>query len=779
MNMQPDNCPFQHFSPVSFQQNTCPFGQVFSPVYFDSQTSHRVDFYQPEPGLPSSRFKCKYFSDIINAMFSHLLATKLNTPKKRPSLIPRPKLIAKLNSGLSGRLTLISAPAGFGKTTLVTDWINQLSTSPHTWKTEHCTWISLDEYDNEPSRFLHYFVAAIQKVCPELGFEQLETLDNSPMPNIQTITQDLLNEIALRGQPLLIVLDDYHEIHNEVIHQILQTTIDFLPNQVHLVITTRQDPQLSLPRWRARSWLNEITSNDLRFNQAEAGDFLCQTMKLDLGPEAIALLEERTEGWVAGLQLAALSLAGADFSFETVQQFGGRDRYVTEYILTEVLDRQPADIQQFLISTAVFDRLNSDLCAAVLQPEIPNDDIIQTQKYQNLIETLERLNLFIIPLDREGYWYRYHHLFNQLLRQRLERTWSADKIQYLYSQAARWFADHGYFEEAINLALHGEDYAFTARLITDLEIDTLWIQNWGLQLRKWGASLPSEILQEFPKAAIYIAMAHMTRNKINDAVRYIELVREDPSVRAEILLIDSVYTRNKGDIAKALSLAMEAARLFEANNISMYIAAQSQVIVCLVTSGDLVAADDLATALRQKIQTESVHSFNVSIQLIHILGMIKELRGLLVEAERIYLEGIETIRRSGTTLPLIGLLQVRLGAIYYQWNEIDKATEYCQTGLAWGHRTGIGDIITQGLLVQVNLAILRQDKTAVSASLDQIAKPLDWPEFDIGAIIRATQALIDVRLGNLPQAVRWADASGLSLRVRKFITSLTSAILAT
>ena len=697
-------------------------------------------------------------------MFSHVLATKLNTPINRPSLILRPRLIAKLNSGLSGRLTLVSAPAGFGKTTLVTDWINLLSTSSHTWKTEHCTWISLDEYDNEPSRFLHYFVAAIQKVHPELGSEQLETLDNSPKPNIQAITQDLLNEIALRGQPLLIVLDDYHEIHNEVVDQILQTMIDFLPNQVHLVITTRQDPQLSLPRWRARSWVNEITSNDLRFDQAEAGNFLCQTMKLDLSPEAIALLDERTEGWVAGLQLAALSLAGSDFSFETVQQFGGRDRYVAEYILTEVLDRQSADIQQFLISTAVFDRLNSNLCAAVLQPETPKDNFIQTQKYQNLIETLERLNLFIIPLDRDGYWYRYHHLFSQLLRQRLERTWSADKIHNLYSRAARWFASHGYFEEAINLALHGEDYAFTARLITDLEVDTLWVQDWGLQLRKWGTSLPAEILQEFPKAAIYIAMAHMTRNEINDAIHYIELVREDPAVKAEILLIDSIYIRNKGDISQALSLAIEAARFFETTNRSMYIAAQTQVIVCLMASGDLVAADDLATSMQQKTQNKPGPSFNINIQLIHILGIIKEQLGLLMEAERIYLEGIEIIEQSGITLPLIGLLQVRLGAIYYQWNDIDKASDYCQTGLAWGNRTGIADIITQGLLVQINLTILRQDKTAVVANLDQISKSLDWPEFtELSSMIRANQALIDVRLGNLPQAVRWADASGLSL----------------
>lgn len=705
-----------------------------------------------------------HFFGIIAVMTLHLLMTKLNIPQLRPALVPRPMLIEKLNSGLNGRLSLVSAPAGFGKTTLVTAWLNQLSTSSRIWKTEHCTWISLDDQDNEPVRFLRYFIAAIQVVYPALGIELQEILEISPKPNTLAITQDLLNEITEYDQPLLIILDDFHEIHNEIIHHILQTIIDFLPHQTHIVIITRQAPPLSLPRWRARNWLSDVTAIDLRFDQVETGDFLHRTMQLDLSPEAVSLLEKRTEGWVAGLQLAALSLADTNFSPDVIEEFGGRDRYVAEYLLTEVLNQQTSEVQQFLLPTAVLDRLNADLCTAVIHPEVKLGKINLRQKYQELIETLERSNLFIVPLDRTGYWYRYHHLFAQLLRQRLEQTWSPDDIRALYRRAAYWYAAHEFIDESINHALKGEDYEFVAHLITDLELDILWNQTWGLQLRQWGAALPPATLLDYPKAALHIALAHMTRNEFKEAVYFIELVREDPRIKTGILLVDSIFIRNKGDLPQALNLATEAARLLEDGRDALQITAKTQVIVCLMSLGDLTGAEDLATALRYQIQGQAREFLNVHIQVMHILGVIKEQRGKLVEAERVYLEGIDTIQQSGITLPLIGLLQVRLGAIYYLWNEIEKATEFCETGLAWGDRTGIADITTQGLLVQVDLAIYRKDNTAVENILARLSKLLEWPEFgDFSSIIRANQAFFNVRLGNLASAIRWADSSGFSL----------------
>jgi LuxR family maltose regulon positive regulatory protein len=510
--------------------------------------------------------------------------------------------------------------------------------------------------------------------------------------------------------------------------------------------------------------LSEIQDTDLRFDLTESEEFLHQTMRLDLNPEVVAMLEERTEGWVAGLQLAALSLAETEFSPELIQQFGGRDRYIAEYLLTEVLDHQPEEIQQFLLPTAILDRFNTELCTAVLHPDSTPDDIILIQGYQKLIETLERNNLFIISLDRKGYWYRYHHLFAQLLRQRLEQTRSPNEIQKIYSLAAHWFADHDFFEEAIQLALKGEDYTFSSHLITDFPLDDLWNQTWGLQLRNWGTQIPAEILQDYPQAALHIALAHMTRNEVKESIPYIDLVREDSRVDAEILLIDSIFIRNKGDIPQALKLATEAVRLFESEYDTWYIAAKIQVIVCLMTLGDLISAEDLAISMRHEIQIKSEGYLNVNVQLNHTLGFIQEQRGKLVEAERVYLEGLDLVKNLDITLPLIGLLQVRLGAIYYQWNDIEKAAEYCETGLAWGERTGIGDILTHGLFVLVDLAILRQDNAATKTILKRMLKLLDWPEFNLlNSVIRAYQASFDVRLGNLAPAIRWADASGFNL----------------
>ena len=697
-------------------------------------------------------------------MTDTLLTTKFNIPQTRHDLVRRPRLIEKLNSGLNGRLILVSSPAGFGKTTLVTDWLSQLPATPHPWQAEHCAWISLDPNDNEPVRFLRYLITAIQTIYPTLGGKQQETLDQSPDPNFQTITRDLLNEISAHNQPLLIILDDHHEIHNEIIQRILHTIIDYLPMKAFMVITTRQDPPLALPRWRARSWLSDISADDLRFDRVETEAFLTDTMQLDLNPEAMALLEERTEGWVAGLQLAALSLTGSNISPGLIEQFSGRNRYIAEYLVTEVLDQQSTEIQQFLLATSILDRFNSSLCTVVLHAEDNPEDINLIQLYQNLIERLERTNIFIVPLDRESYWYRYHHLFAQLLRQRLERMMPEADINNLYSRAARWFAEHNFLDEAIRLALQGKDFAFSASLITGIQPDSLWNQTPGLQLREWGTEIPTKIFLDYPQAALHIALAHMSRNEIKEAIRYIDPVRGDPRVEAEIFLIDSIFIRNRGDIHQALKLANEAAQLFETENKTFYIAAKTQSIVCLMTLGHLTEAEDQAILLQREILTKSGQNFNVYIQLIQILGLIRERRGNLIEAERLYLDGIELVENSEKTLPLIGLLLVRLGAIYYQWNEIERATEYCENGLAWGERTGIGDILTHGLLVQVDLAIQRQDKTAAKALLKRLSATLDWPEFrDLYLLIQANHAYFDVRLGNLAPAIRWANASGLSL----------------
>ncbi len=367
-------------------------------------------------------------------MSTPILATKLYLPPPRPNALRRPHLIARLNAGLPRKLTLISAAAGFGKTTLVGEWVNQKaeggrikdasdpipypsSLSLHPSKV---AWLSLDAGDNDPARFLAYFVAALQMLTPHFGAGVLRLLQSPQPPPIEVILTTLLNEITTIPDNFVLVLDDYHVIEAKAVDQALAFLLEHQPPQMHLVIATREDPNLPLARLRARGQLCEVRAADLRFTPAEAADFLNQVMGLSLLPQEITALETRTEGWVAGLQLAALALQGTlsmqgqQDTSSFIQSFTGSHRFVMDYLVEEVLQQQPAELQTFLLHTAILERLCGPLCEAVL------GDF--STAGQATLEDLEQANLFIVPLDNERRWYRYHHLFAELLRQRLHQS---------------------------------------------------------------------------------------------------------------------------------------------------------------------------------------------------------------------------------------------------------------------------------------------------------------------------------------------------------------------
>src|SRR5512146_1709397 len=332
-----------------------------------------------------------------------ILATKLFIPLARPGIVPRPHLIERLNAGVAGgsKLTLISASAGFGKTTLVSEWIANCG--------RPVAWLSLDEGDNDPTRFLVYLVAAFQTIGANIGKGMSEILQSPQLPPIESILTILLNDITAMKDNFILVLDDYHVIDSQPVDQSLAFLVDHLPPQMHLVITTREDPSLPLPRYRARGQLTELRAADLRFTPEEAGAFLNQMMNLNLSAEDIAALETRTEGWIAGLQLAALSLQARDDIARFIQAFTGSHRFVLDYLVEEVLQRQPEPIRSFLLQTALLDRLCAPLCNAVTEREDGKE----------MLDVLERSNLFLIPLDDKRQWYRYHYLFADVLQTHL------------------------------------------------------------------------------------------------------------------------------------------------------------------------------------------------------------------------------------------------------------------------------------------------------------------------------------------------------------------------
>jgi LuxR family maltose regulon positive regulatory protein len=355
-----------------------------------------------------------------------LLVTKLQIPRSVSNRVQRPRLVQRLNAAWPGKLTLISAPPGFGKTTLLAEWI------PHS---PHCvTWLALDEEDNDPARFWSYFIAALQKLEPRLGERSatfLETLYPQP-PLSWPVLKMLLNEIAAFPDRFAVVFDDYHVIDGDAIHQTMAFVLDHLPHNMHLVIATRADPPLPLARMRVRGDLTELRASDLRFTPAETATFLRDVMNLGLSEQEVAVLESRTEGWIAGLQLAALSLQGRDNPADFVQSFAGSDHHVVDYLAEEVLQQQTDHIQQFLMETSILRRLTGSLCDAVTGR---SDSHV-------LLERLEAKNLFTIPLDQEQRWYRYHPLFADVLRHRLRRT-HPDWVPELRLRAAAWYREHG------------------------------------------------------------------------------------------------------------------------------------------------------------------------------------------------------------------------------------------------------------------------------------------------------------------------------------------------
>ncbi len=417
-------------------------------------------------------------------MTTPILATKLFIPSCPPKVVSRSRLIERLNKGLceeggyGQQLTLISAPAGFGKTTLLSEWISNCQ--------RLVAWLSLDEGDSDLTRFLVYFIAALQRVVPNIGGQELALLQSPQPPSTESILTSLLNEIAAIPNDFIFVLDDYHMVESRAVDNALTFILEHLPGQMHLVITTREDPGLPIPRLRARGQLTELRAADLRFTPAEAAEFLNRVMGLNITDEDIRALETRTEGWIAGLQLAALSMKGHEDIHGFIQAFAGDHRYIVDYLIEEVLQRQSECVRSFLLQTSILERLNGPLCDAVTGQAECNV----------LLETLVRGNFFVIPLDNRRHWYRYHHLFGDVLRMQLMME-QPDLVSVLHRRASVWYEQNGLTADAIRHALAAADFARAADLV-ELAYPVMSRNRQEVTLLGWLRALPEALIRERP-----------------------------------------------------------------------------------------------------------------------------------------------------------------------------------------------------------------------------------------------------------------------------------------
>ncbi len=418
-----------------------------------------------------------------------ILATKLYIPPSRRRIVLRQRLADRLDDGLAAgnKLTLVSAPAGFGKTTLVGEWVAGCG--------RPAAWLSLDQADSDPSRFLTYLIAALQTVAPGIGEGVLTVLQSPQPPPLESTLTALLNDVTTIPSDVVLILDDYHVLDARPVDDALTFLVEHLPPQMHLVIATREDPALPLARMRAGGQMTELRAADLRFTPDEAAAFLNEVMNLDLSAEQIAALEARTEGWIAGLQLAAISLQGRSDAASFIESFAGSNRFVLDYLLEEVLQRQPDAVRAFLLRTSILDRLCGALCDAVL--------LDASASSQETLDYLERANLFIVPLDTERRWYRYHHLFAELLRQRLQQSITSSAgddgmgVAQLHSRASQWYEDHCLDMEAFQHAAAANDVERAERLIKQ-EAMPLYSLPVVTTVLNWLDSLPKTVLDARP-----------------------------------------------------------------------------------------------------------------------------------------------------------------------------------------------------------------------------------------------------------------------------------------
>jgi LuxR family maltose regulon positive regulatory protein len=383
-----------------------------------------------------------------------ILSTKLSIPPVRSRLVVRSRLIQKLNQGMECGFILVSAPAGYGKTTLLSAWLDQVDGIT--------AWISLDDGDNDPARFLAYLAAALRQVDPSIGEAMESKADLYTQPEAETLLTPLINQIAQVKHPFCLVLDDYHAIQHQEVHQIVSFMLEHRPPALHLVIATRADPPLPLARLRARSGMLELRLADLRFTMQEAADFLNHTMGLKISPDDVGRITKRTEGWIAGLQMAALSMQHTEDVSGFITAFTGSHHYIVDYLLEEILGRQSPEIRRFLLYTSILDQLSGPLCDALLEGE---EETTLTRPASAILEELEHANLFIISLDHEQRWYRYHPLFAELLRSHLQQNY-ASQIPILQTRASDWFEGQGLISEAIRHALAASNWECVVRLLS-------------------------------------------------------------------------------------------------------------------------------------------------------------------------------------------------------------------------------------------------------------------------------------------------------------------------
>jgi LuxR family maltose regulon positive regulatory protein len=684
-----------------------------------------------------------------------ILRTKLYIPRRRPDAIRRPRLVERLNAEVGQRMTLVSAPAGFGKTTLLAEWIPTSA---------RCvTWVSLDAGDSDPALFWGSFFAALRRLDPTLGRTAQSLLESSPAPNFEVILAQAINDISDCPLSFVHVFDDYHFIENQEIDKALAFLLEHLPPNMNVVIASRADPTLPLARWRGRGQLVEIRAAELRFTPAEVAAFLRDRLQQDLAPADIATLENRTEGWAAGLQLAALSLQGRDDVRGFIEAFSGSHRHVLSYLAGEVLDRQPPAVLDFLLQTSILDQMCAPLC----------ETVTGMRDSQSMLERIEQFNLFVVPLDDEGRWYRYHHLFAGVLQRRLRQS-LPDLWPDLHRRASLWHEHDGSMTSAVRYALEARDLDRAADLVEAIGMTQFAQPAVQYSLQGWLAALPERIVRRRPQLHLIRAWQLFDQADISaaiqavaDAERAAELAAAGLETRvaqnlhgamAAMRAFLHTFTREP-DLDQVLAWADGALADLEPDRHNFRgLAAAAQAFVYAMRGG----LDDVVRASRDAVESARAVG-NVYLATFAYVTWILILRaqGRFREALAVCREALEWMAsRNAQDSPSMSALNTALADLLREFDDLDGAQRHASLSL---QQADIGANPTQAMFCRFALARIMQARGDWEGAFELLAQvsarlppgsPMLHP-----ALIPATTAQWELARGRLAPALRWAQAT--------------------
>lgn len=693
-----------------------------------------------------------------------LLATKLHVPSQPAGLVPRPRLAEALEAGLAGAVILVSAPAGFGKTALVADWIRR--------EGRPAGWLSLDADDNDPARFWRHAVAAVDRLCPGIGERTGAILGPPPPPSFEGLVTALVNELADRGgeNEVLLVLDDYHVIEAGPVHASLGFLLEHRPPGLHLVLASRADPPLPLARLRARGQLTELRAADLRFSADEAAALLRRTAGADLPGGSVAALAARTEGWAAGLQLAGLSLRGHQDAAGFVAAFSGSHRYILDYLAEEVLDHQPGDVRAFLLETSVLERLSGELC----------DVVTGRTGSQAMLEAVERAGLFLAPLDEVRGWWRYHRLFADLLRARLLQE-QPGRLPVLHGAAAAWCEAHGLLEEAIRHALATGDPASAARMI-ERHFDELLARAEGATVDRWVAALPADLVRSRPRLRLAQAIWALLGGRMNEAERLLAEAERaldssggepgeppgDPAsllanVPAMIALLRARIARRRGDAGRMEAFTQQAQACLSADDGAWHPLVGWYVALADWLRGRLAEAErSLAGLVGTVAGQRATAGRYLAVRIACDLGQVRQARGKLDAALDAYVQGLEIVTRAARPLPVAGIAHLGMAEVLYERDDLDAAERHATEGVALCRQLPDIQPLAKGL---ARLAWIRHARGDSAGALEAMAEA--WqvaPGPGMAGLfnpVPAQRARLLLACGDVAAAARWAEQRGL------------------